>query len=84
MEYSFYILHSENIDKYYIGHTSQLHERLKKHNRNHKGFTGKSDDWQLVYHEVYESKTEAYARERQVKKWKSRARIKALINTNKD
>lgn len=49
MDYHFYILHSKISDKFYIGHTSQLQERLKKHNRNHKGFTGKYNDWILMF-----------------------------------
>jgi putative endonuclease len=79
MPYHFYILYSAILDKYYLGHTADLPERIRKHNTHHKGFTGKSSDWQLVYSEIYPSKTEAYARERQVKAWKNRTRIEELI-----
>jgi len=48
-----------------------LPERLRKHNSNHSGFTGKYNDWKIVYSEKFVSKSEAYARERQIKKWKS-------------
>lgn len=78
----FYIIFSPSTDKYYIGHTSDLDERLRKHNSNHKGFTGKADDWQFVYTENFSSKTEAYQRERQIKAWKSREKIKSLIARN--
>jgi len=80
MKYFFYILFSQKLNRYYIGHTSNLTERLKKHNTNHKGFTGKKDDWKIVYSEEYHSKSEAYARERQVKKWKSRNAMERLIS----
>ena len=74
-----YILYSSQIDKYYIGHTcDELSERLRKHNTNHKGFTGKANDWELVYTESFPQKEEAYARERQIKKWKSRIKIEQL------
>ncbi len=76
--YFFYILYSTSIDKYYVGHTSDLVERLKKHNTNHKGFTGNMNDWKVVYSEQYSTKIEAFAREREVKAWKSRQRIIAL------
>ena len=79
MPYHFYILFSDKADKYYIGHTSQLEERLRKHNSNHKGFTGKYNDWKVVYTEAFETKSDAYARERQVKNWKNRSRITELI-----
>ena len=78
-DFHFYILHSITLDTYYIGHTSGLNERLRKHNSNHKGFTGKANDWYVVYTENYVTKEAAYFRERQVKKWKSRKRIKEMI-----
>ncbi len=84
MEYYFYILFSSSFDKFYIGHTNDLFERLRKHNSNHSGFTGKFNDWKIVYSEKFNTKTEAYARERQVKKWKNRQRIEQLISKNSE
>jgi putative endonuclease len=78
--FHFYILYSKVIDKFYIGHTSDIIERVRKHNTNHKGFTGHNNDWELVYSEEFNTKTDAYARERQVKSWKSSLRIKDLIH----
>jgi putative endonuclease len=76
----FYILFSENINKYYVGHTADIMDvRLRKHNSNHDGFTGKVNDWVIAYTEEYATKELAYAREREVKKWKSRGRIESLI-----
>ena len=81
MPCSFYILYSKDLDKYYVGHTCDvMDERLRKHNSNHKGFTGKSPDWTLVYKEEFEDKKSAYARERQIKSMKSRKKIIELIN----
>ncbi|WP_391561010.1 GIY-YIG nuclease family protein [Mucilaginibacter achroorhodeus] len=33
MEYFCYIIYSERLDKYYVGHTENLNTRLKQHNR---------------------------------------------------
>jgi putative endonuclease len=78
---TFYILFSRTAHKFYIGHTTQhVEERLRKHNSDHDGFTGKFKDWVIMHTEEFPSKTLAYAREREVKKWKSHARIQALIN----
>ena len=78
--FKFYILYSERADKFYIGHTGDdLEQRLRRHLSNHEGFTGKFNDWILVYSEVFSSKQEAYAREREVKSWKSKIRIKKLF-----
>ena len=80
--YHFYIIYSQHLDKYYLGHTSDINERVKKHNTHHKGFTGKVDDWKVVYTEVYETKSDALHRELQVKKWKNRERIESLIRSS--
>ena len=83
MSASFYILYSGLLDRYYIGHTEDdMPERLRRHNANHKGFTGKTNDWTVVYMEKYPSKDDAYARERLVKSWKSRTMIQKLISQN--
>jgi len=74
------ILYSKEADKFYVGHTcDEMTSRLQKHNSNHKGFTGRSKDWVVVYSEIYSNKSEAYARERKVKKWKSRVKIEGLV-----
>ena len=76
-----YILYSETANKYYVGHTcDELEDRLRKHNTNHKGFTGKWNDWRIVYTEKFTEKTLAYAREREIKAWKSRKKIERLIS----
>ena len=80
----FYILYSKTLDQYYIGHTSEgLDERLRKHLSNHSGFTGKMKDWIVIYFEEFETKSLAYKRELEVKKWKSRVRVEKLINESK-
>jgi putative endonuclease len=76
-----YILYSEILDQFYIGHTSEpLEERLRKHLSNHSGFTSKTKDWIIVYFEEFETKSLAYKRELEVKKWKSKVKIQKLIN----
>ena len=74
-----YIIFSEILNKYYIGSTTNIEERLVKHNHNHKGFTGNKSDWKIVYFEEYMIKTDALKRELQNKKWKSRIKIEKLI-----
>jgi len=81
MNYYTYILYSTKIDKYYVGYSANLEERLRKHNTNNKSFTGKTNDWKIVYSEVFGSKAEAMDREKQIKNWKSRKRIESLISS---
>ena len=83
MEAFFYILFSPSANKYYIGHTTEsLEERLRKHNTQHKGFTGKYRDWAIVYFESFPSKNGAYAREREVKAWKSLTMVQSLVRSS--
>ncbi len=75
-----YILYSKTKNKFYVGHTGDvLAERLRKHNSNHKGFTGGIGDWELKYYEEFSTKSLAYKRELEIKKWKSRIKIEQLI-----
>lgn len=80
MSHFVYILYSEYIDKFYIGESENHQERLKRHLRNHKGFTSRAKDWKIVHLEEYQDKSEALAREKQIKKWKSRKMIENLIS----
>ena len=82
--YKLYILHSKSLNRYYIGSTSNIEERLKRHLSNHNGFTRKAKDWEVVYIEEYSSKQEALIREKQLKGWKSAIRITELIARSRD
>jgi putative endonuclease len=79
MPYSVYILSSPTKDKFYVGYTANLKERIIRHNQKSKGFTGSTNDWVLVYHEDFETQSEAIKREKQIKSWKSKSKIQALI-----
>ena len=83
MNYYCYILYSKILDKYYIGYTHDMQERLIRHNSKHKGFTGKANDWKIVYFESFDTIQEAVFREKQIKKKKSRKYLEYLINNKK-
>ena len=57
-----------------------LEERLRRHLSSHKGFTGRAKDWEIVYFESFDTKTNAILREQEIKKWKSKVKIEALIS----
>ncbi len=82
MEFIVYILFSETKNRFYIGFTSDMEQRIMRHNQKSKGFTGNVNDWKIVYTEKYDSKEEAYKRELQIKSWKSRIKIQELINNS--
>ena len=84
MSHFVYILYSELLDRYYVGSSGDVSGRLVKHLQKHKGFTSKAKDWKLKYKEVYTTKSDALKREIQIKKWKSRKMIEALIGERHD
>ena len=80
MEFTVYILFSKQINKYYVGYTGDhMSERLRKHNTKHKGFTGRASDWLICHTEKFTNQSEAFARERAIKKKKSRKYIEYLL-----
>ena len=74
-----YILYSAALGKYYIGSTSDLEGRLRRHLSNHKGFTGTKPDWQIKWVQSFETKKEALEVEKRIKAWKSRDMVEKLI-----
>jgi len=65
-------------NKYYIGYTRDVNERLRLHNSGQVISTRSSLPWQLFYKEEFESERDAIIRERQLKAWKSRKALERL------
>ena len=80
--YSVYIIYSSKLDRYYVGHSSDIQTRLIQHNSGLSDFTSKATDWIIKYHQVYNLRSEAQLAERAIKKKKSRRYIEWLINNH--
>ena len=80
--FTVYILYSKFLDSYYVGYTSDLGERLRRHLSNHKGFTSRAKDWKIVYAEIFQEKSKALFREREIKSWKNKFSIEKLISSD--
>jgi len=78
-----YILQSVKNGGYYIGHCSEIIERLSYHNIGKVKATGNKDPWKVVYNETFKTKIEANRRELQIKKKKSSKYLEYLINKRK-
>ena len=64
---------------YYVGHTDNLELRLAQHqDGTFGGYTSTRRPVTLAYAEVFDSRDDAFRRERQIKGW-SRAKKEALI-----
>ena len=81
MPYHVYILHSQTLDQYYIGHTDDLEDRIFRHNNSGSKATKKANDWQLAYKKEFSSRSEAMQAEMAIKKKKSRKYIDWLISS---
>jgi putative endonuclease len=62
-----YLIVEKGTQKHYIGITSDLRQRLKRHNNSSGAKFTKAGNWQLVYYEAFLSKKDAYQRERKLK-----------------
>jgi putative endonuclease len=83
MAYWVYILKSELDSIYYVGHTADLKERIRRHNNGRNLYTKTKMPWKLVYQEEFSSRSEASRREREIKGKKSRDFIERLVRTSR-
>ncbi|MBU1871785.1 MAG: GIY-YIG nuclease family protein, partial [Candidatus Omnitrophica bacterium] len=65
--YRVYIIQSSKDQRYYIGYTSNLEQRLEDHNRGKTNSLRSRRPFKLVYSEKYRTKSEAIQREKQIK-----------------
>ena len=75
-----YVLYSKKLDKYYVGMTEDLDQRLYHHNHPISGskFTAHGVPWELFLSMACESKEHALKVERLIKSKKSRIFIENL------
>jgi len=62
-----YIIKSKKDNELYLGYTSDLLKRFKKHNLGLVKSTKSRKPWQLVYYEAYASRQDATHREHNLK-----------------
>jgi putative endonuclease len=80
-----YILASRRNGTLYVGVTSDLVARVDAHRRGViEGFTKKYGVTVLVYHETHDTMAGAIAREKQMKKWRRRWKLRLIEENNPD
>lgn len=77
-----YIIFSPSHNRYYIGSTGDIEKRLKKHNNGATKSTRPYRPWMLVYMEIFQTKSEAFIREREIKSYKGGEAFKKLLRSN--
>jgi len=80
-----YILASGRNGTLYIGVTSDLIQRIYQHKNDlSKGFTQKYAVHDLVFYETHERITDAIIREKQLKKWNRKWKLRLIEKFNPD
>jgi len=77
--YYVYIIENTSLRRY-IGVTSNLEERLKKHNQSGTKWTKHKGPWYLLYKEEFNNKQDAMLRERKIKSYKGGEAFKRLVS----
>lgn len=80
--YNVYAVYNRKNNKFYIGQTDNLEERIRLHNDKtfNKSYTARFDgEWKLTYSEQVENREVALKRERQLKSYRGREFIKKQI-----
>ena len=75
-----YVLWSESSSEPYVGHTDDLDRRLGEHESGYNRATKHGENWRLVAHEKFKSRSLAIKRERFLKTGRGRDVIKKYIS----
>ncbi|MDB4291934.1 GIY-YIG nuclease family protein [Maribacter sp.] len=80
-----YIIYNQTIDRYYIGESPDVINRLGQHNSHYfkKGYTKAAQDWKIVLSKKCENKEDAQYLERFMKRMKSKKFIQKIIQDQK-
>jgi len=76
-----YILYSPSKDRYYIGQTQDLANRLNEHNSGESKSTRAGIPWKVVYTKEFQTRSEAMIYENRLKSLKSRKILEELIHS---
>jgi len=79
MQYLVYILFSAKLDRFYIGYTSNIEQRIEFHkNAEPHKFTSNAKDWELYLKMECDTKHQALGVEQHIKRMKSKTYIRNL------
>ena len=68
MPFFIYILYSSKLEKYYVGSTNDIEDRLYRHNSGQSTFTKTGIPWVLIHTEERATRAEAVRLEMCIKK----------------
>ena len=74
-----YLLASQQNGQWYIGSTSDLRDRMQRHNQGRNISTKSGRPWKLIYYEAYLDKRDSIGREKFLKSGSGRKFLKKQI-----
>ncbi|MBX9785687.1 MAG: GIY-YIG nuclease family protein [Chitinophagaceae bacterium] len=80
--YFVYILYSQKCNRYYIGYSANVKERLLRHNAGYVTATKNCIPYQLMASKAFSTEQEAMQEEKKLKRMKSRIYLQKLIAGN--
>ena len=82
MNHYLYIIYSEQLDKFYVGETSNVEQRISIHNSHEikSAYTKAASDWVLKLSFNCANRNEALYLERFIKRMKSKKFIEKIVN----
>jgi putative endonuclease len=78
-----YILYAKDFDRFYIGQTNNLENRLIRHNMGYVKSTKSYLPWEMVFYEKYQTRSEAMVRENYLKSLKSKIKIREIVDASR-
>ncbi|NQU77343.1 GIY-YIG nuclease family protein [Candidatus Falkowbacteria bacterium] len=79
MFYVYFLRSRIKPDQCYIGYTTDLKKRLKRHNNKEVLSTKPYAPWEIIFYEAYKSKKDAKRREKYLKTTKGRKGLKLML-----
>ena len=76
-----YVLESETSERFYVGSTGNLENRLLRHNKGYEKSTKHYRPYKIVFSQKCVTLQEAQALERKIKKWKRKDFILKIIES---
>jgi putative endonuclease len=81
MQFFVYILQSKKYNRFYIGQTKDVNNRLVYHNSGYSKSTKAGRPWELVYTQTFSTRSEAMKYENKLKMMKSKEYLIKIINS---
>ena len=82
-QYYVYIITNQRNGTLYIGMCNDLERRMREHKAKEvNGFSKRYNLTRLVYFETHSTSSEAFVRERQMKKWNRKWKIELIESKN--